>query len=267
MSDSMKKATGESLATDPVAENTSISSRRIIPNKGVTCKASEPLKIMQSGLMKFKNNDLITSDIVAKELGVRHFDLLKSVKKAEKYTRLMNDNHRSLNYNPKFENYSYTDARGRAQKSVRMNLDGVKALIKVIDTQEAYNYYAMLISDHNNLQLERMNRADSKIFHSQLTDALQELYHRLHEAGSSQNEQNLYTNFNKKAYIALTGKKYEHNALDKLDGDDAGRLSVLRVDCLNMLEQWLNTISDPREIRAKLWAFIDGFNRQVRWSA
>jgi len=259
------KTTGKSLATAPVAESLNKPSSDIIPNKSTTCKVMRPLKTTKSGLMKLKNNDVVTSDEVAKHLGVRHFDLLKSIKKAEKYQNAMNDKHRSLkiDFHPTFKDFEYVDTRGRAQKCKLMNLDGLYALIKIVDTQKAFNYYAVIISEHKNLNLERMNRADSKVYMKALTDNLQELYFRLHEAGSSQLETNLYTNYNKKVCIALNGK-YEKGKLDALEADGCADLTEIRIGSLNLLDKWLETIDDPKEIRKKLWVYIEEFSTKYK---
>ena len=116
----------------------------------------------------------LSSETVAKELGVRHYDLMRSVKKAEKYQRSMNDDHRSLeiNFNPVFKDWEYKDSRGRTRKCKIMNADGVKALIKVIDTQEAYNYFAWIMSKFNDMREERHIRQITKRIRKALTDTI-----------------------------------------------------------------------------------------------
>lgn len=265
MSQSMKETTGQILADSPVVKESRESLPSIISNTSKTCKVMKPFKTTKSGLMKLKNNDVITSDVVAKHLGVPHRNLMRNVRKAEKYTKVMRSDLSTLkpNFYPTFKDFEYFDTRGRVQKCKLMNLDGLYALIKVVDTQEAFNYYTVIIGEHNDLNLERLNRQDSKVYMTALTDNLKELYLRLNAAGSSQLETNLYTNYNKKVCIALNGK-YEKGKLDALEADGCADLTEIRIGSLNLLDKWLETIDDPKEIRKKLWAYIEEFGTKYK---
>ena len=113
-------------------------------------------RITKGGLLKFNNLTAITSKTVADALGVKHRDLLLNVKKAEKYAESQVRSH-TPHFNPIFQDYTY-ESRGKTYNCKLMNEDGVKALIKVVDTQEAYNYFVMLMSDFNSMKLEREAR-------------------------------------------------------------------------------------------------------------
>lgn len=120
------------------------------------------LRTTDSGLLKFKDITAVTSKTVADALGVRHVDLMRNVKKAEKYLKshyaeLHSEN---LHFNPVFDDYKYTNERGRTYDCKIMNRDGVKVLIKVVDTQEAFNYFMELMNDFSKMELEREVRKE-----------------------------------------------------------------------------------------------------------
>jgi len=114
------------------------------------------------GLLKFKDITAITSKVVADALGVRHGDLMRNVKKAEKYLKSHYAELRSENphFNPIFEDYEYTNKRGRTYACKLMNEDAVKVLIKVVDTQEAFNYFVKLMNEFNKMKMERIARQE-----------------------------------------------------------------------------------------------------------
>ncbi len=113
------------------------------------------------GLLKFKSVTAVTSKTVADALGVSHRNLMRNVEKAKKLQSEIRSDV-STSFNPVFQDYTYQDTQNRTQSCKLMNEDAVKALIKVVDTQEAYNYFAQLMDEFNKMKLEREARMEVK---------------------------------------------------------------------------------------------------------
>jgi len=229
------------------------------------------IKKTESGLLKFRNIDAISSEVVAEMLGVRHHDLLKSIKKAEKYQEVqknslkfsnaMNDNHRSLkiNFNTIFKEWEYKDSRGRTQNCKLMNEDGFTVLIKVIDTQEAYNLFTILMSEFKAMRNERDIRQISKErsydFHYEV-DLLNE---RLTVEGSGAGNQRIFATLNQKINKKATERATKRGGIDHdtFTGDENFKRAKLETGVAEILgeSQHLST----REARDKAYQFIKDF--------
>jgi len=220
------------------------------------------IKTTDNGLLKFNTIDLYSSTSVAKELGTTHQKVLKAIVKARDYVKSHSTSQFSENahFSPRFIDSTYINERGREYSSVNMNLDGAKVLVKMIDTQKAYNLFAMLMSEFNKMSIERNERADSKQLQRAVTDSLQELHRRLNKAGSTQVEVRLYETFNKKCVKAVTGQPYHKNILDTLDARQACDLAELRDNSHKQLDAMLEGTDTPQDIRKNLWSYISGFN-------
>ncbi len=194
------------------------------------------IKTTENGVMKFATMDAITSKKIADALGVKHRDLLLNVKKVEKYekSQVRDD---TPDFHPKFIDYTY-ESRGRVYDCKLINEDGIKALIKVIDTQEAYNYFAILMSEFNKMRRERISRDNVKIDHVNLTDQCQILYEGLKDEGSKMpHEARFHTIIGKKTKKAVSGsaktgsdalENYQNDNLLMIERDIAYEIKVLK---------------------------------------
>lgn len=219
------------------------------------------IKTTDHGLMKFNTVDAITSKTIADALGVTHRNLLAYIKKAQHYEE-NSSVQPTLEITPMFKDFNYT-SRGKSLYCQLLNEDAVLLLIKVVDSQEAYDYYKILLTEFKTLKIERSERSASKSLQRPVTDSLQELYLRLHnQTDSSQVESRLYTNFNKKSFKAVTGLKHHKDLLDTLDAKQACDLAELRDNAHKQLDHMLELDKPPKQIRANLWAYIEGFHHE-----
>ncbi len=197
------------------------------------------IKTTDNGIMKFTKLTAVSSVTVAEYLGVRHSNLTKNVKKAMKMQNTMNSNRSSLevNFNPIFKDFEYRDSRGRTQPCIIMNEDGVKALIKVIDTQEAYDYFAILMGEFNSMKEERSSREHSRQVSRPMTDQIKRLQDKLYNEGSGA-APHIYSTIAKQIHRAATGRPMPKRGAehDLLSSDENYRVAELREDVDALIE-------------------------------
>ena len=198
---------------------------------------SKVIRKTDFGLLKFKQETAVTSNVVADALGVRHSDLVRNVKKAEKYLKSHYAELRSENphFNPIFDDYEYTNERGRTYPCKLMNEDAVKVLIKVVDTQEAFNYFIKLMNEFNKMKMERVVRQEvispTKTL-NRLLSILQEMLKE--ELPKSKKPKLIYVHVQNAINGAVTGKSkavdrelLDHLQLEQIDYLE--RLFVARI--------------------------------------
>lgn len=138
---------------------------------------SKVIRKTDFGLLKFKNETAITSKTVADALGVSHRNMLKYIQKAEKYER-KSSVQSTLETAPLFGNYTY-ESRGKSLQCKLMNESAILILIKVVDTQEAYDYFKILLHNFGLMELEREARKNVIEPTKTLHDTLQRLQQNL----------------------------------------------------------------------------------------
>ena len=184
------------------------------------------------GLLKFTNETGVTSKVVADALGIRHIDLMRNVKKAEKYLKSHYAELHSENphFNPIFDEYEYENERGRTYACKLMNEDAVKVLIKVVDTQEAFNYFIKLMSEFNKMKMERVARQEvispTKTL-NKLLSILQDMLKE--ELPKSSKPKRIYIHVQNAINGAVTGKN------KKLDRELLSHLELEEIDYLERL--------------------------------
>ena len=104
-------------------------------------------------MLKFKSQTAITSKTIADALGVSHRNMLNYIKKAEKYER-KSSVQSTLDTAPLFGDYTY-ESRGKNIQCKLMNKSAILILIKVVDSQEAYDYFKVLLHNFGLMELER----------------------------------------------------------------------------------------------------------------
>lgn len=212
------------------------------------------IKTTNSGLLKFYNLTAITSKTVADELGVPHKNLMRNVKKAEKYlkSRGSHMSPQTLNFNPIFKDYSYEN-RGKTYCCKLMNMDAVSTMIKVTDTQEAFNYFTVLMSEFNNMELERFVREESKIEQKSMTDSIQKLEALLKDEDSGSSGR-MYTTINKQIRNAVGISK--DSELDELKAAQANTIADYRHNVDIQIEWMLGEGYTGRKIRDSIKEFL-----------
>ena len=146
-----------------------------------------PIKTMNGLLKKYQNQeDRFGSELIAKGLGTTHQKILQAIAKSRNYIKSHSTSEFSENkhFNPIFVDSTYMNERGRKYKCVDMNLDGALVLVKLIDTQEAYNLYAEMMSAFKKLMAEENARIESKKSFRPMTDQLERLQKKLKEEDS-----------------------------------------------------------------------------------
>lgn len=98
------------------------------------------------GLLKFKDVTAVTSKVVADALGVKHSNLMRNVKKAEKYLK----SHSSEYFNPIFKKAQCLDGRGGIIKCYVMSFDAVLTLSFIMKTEVSFALYIHLLGIKNN---------------------------------------------------------------------------------------------------------------------
>ena len=210
------------------------------------------LKTTDTGMMKFTSLDAVSSVTVAEHLGVRHFDIMKSIEKAKKYHKYQNDNYRS-EFHPIFKNWEYENSRGRKYLSIIMNEDAIKALIKVVDTQKAYDYFTIIMGEFNNIRLERDCRESAKALVVPLSIQVEHLQKKLQDEGSGA-ASHIYTIIHKQIHRATTGISMPKGGAlhDRFTIKENHRLILVRSEVIDFLEKALKSKDTGREIKDSL---------------
>lgn len=215
------------------------------------------IKTTDNGIMKFTELTAVSSKTIADVLGVSHRDLLLNVKKVEKYQQSqvchrtlekINDDD-SLSFNPIFKDWEY-QSRGRAYPCKIMNEDGAKALIKVIDTQSAYNYFAILMGEFNKMRQEREERSISKHLAQLMTDQVKRLQKKLFEEGSG-SAPHIYTIISRQIHRAVTGRPMPKGGIDhdSLTLEENHKISEIRSAVKSQIKMRLDRGDTARDIR------------------
>ncbi len=209
------------------------------------------------GLLKFKDMTAITSKTVADALGVRHSNLIKSVKKAEKYEKEMCSNHSTSNsnFNPIFKDYIYQDSNNRTQNCKLMNEDAVKVLIKVVDTQEAFNYFVRLMSEFNDMKQERNLRKGVVNSTKRLNDVLSILAAQITiETPDSSKPKMIYIHFQSAVNGVIKGKncKLDRESLNQAELQEMKDIENLLADGIEKGLEDKTTATSIRETNLEL---------------
>ena len=184
------------------------------------------------GLLKFKDVTAVTSKVVADALGTEHKNLMRNVKKAEKYLKSHSSelSRENPHFNPIFDDYEYTNERGRTYACKLMNEDAVKVLIKVVNTQEAFNYFIMLMDEFNKMKMERAARQEVITPTKTLNKLLLILQEMLkEELPDSSKHKRIYIHVQNAINGAVTGKN------KKLNRELLSHLELEEIDYLEKL--------------------------------
>ena len=212
------------------------------------------IKQTELGLLKFEKVTAVTSKTVADALGIAHKNLMRNIIKTIKLHKSIGSHLSSLNcpFNPIFSDYRYIDTKGRTQTCKLMNEDAVKALIKVVNTQEAYNYFVLLMNDFKTIALERAARESMKEPTNSMHRALKILVDKLKESyPESSRGVKLYQHIHVKINKAVTGKGR---------GVDRDSLPESELKRIKYLEHEVSIIAlsdlEPEETRQCIFSYL-----------
>ena len=171
-------------------------------------------------------------------------------------TLISHDDDNRSKFNPVFKQWEYQDKRNRTHPCKIMNQDGLLALIKVVDTQEAYNYYAVLMSDFKDMKSERHVRQVSKERSHNFHDEVGLLNDRLTAEGSGAGNQRIFATFNQKVNKKATDKSTPRGGVDHdtFEGEEDFHVAKLRSGVAKILAE-SHDIS-TREARDIAYKFI-----------
>ena len=212
------------------------------------------IKTTDNGIMKFTKLTAVSSVTVAGHLKVRHSNLMRSVKKAENYHKSHNSDQssESIAFNPIFEDWEY-QIRGKNYPCKIMNEDGVKALIKVIDTQEAYDYFVILMGEFNIMREERNSREHSKQVSRPMTDQIKRLQEKLYDEGSGA-APHIYPNTAKQIHRAATRRPMPKGGIEYglLSSDENYKVAEFREDVNALIEDALDDGVKARDVKNEI---------------
>jgi len=222
------------------------------------------IKTTDHRLMKFTNLDAVAGNVLAEMLEIEHSKMIRTIKRVIKSEKIRKEDtpkvaSHNLLFGAIFKEWEYTSKQNKKLKTYIMNEDALYLVVSNSQSAKAHELKVWFKSEFNKMRIERNERLSSKALQRPITDSLKELYLRLHNAGSTQNETLLYMTFNKKCFKAVTGLKYHKDLLDTLDAEQACNLAELRDNAHKQLDYMLEGDEIPQKMRANLWAFIKGF--------
>ncbi len=219
------------------------------------------IKKTSNGLLKFDSFTAVTSKTVADELGIEHKNLMRIIRKAEKYLQ----SHRSelsrenLNFSAFFQDYKYENERGRVYPCKLMNEDALSLTIKMTDTDKANSYFIRLKSQFNDMKMERHIRQKALDKNTRYTDELMTLREGLFEEGSK-GAAGLIATMQRKIHKKATGSSMKKGGVDHntLSAEEDFYVAKLRSGVADLLKNTMHLTA--REARKEAYTFIEKSN-------
>ncbi len=231
------------------------------------------IKTTPAGLLKFNALDAVAGNTLADILEVRHFDVMKTIKKVMKYEnkrKSHNDKVRSqiihiaeensINFNAMFIEEEY-QSRGKTFKTYIMNEDALYLVIANMKGQKAHDIKVWFKSEFNKMKLERSSRIEAKEKSRPMTDQIKILQEKLKEEGSTSSHF-VYSTISRQIQKAATGRPTKMGGVnhDTFTTEENRRIKSLRGVVDGIIETMLVFSKPGKKIQKAVKMMLDEVN-------